>query len=148
MILLTQKQLKEIQNHGEMAYPEECCGAMLGIRNEKSEKITKEIIRIENNWIDTPNSSIETRHRRFAITSEDYKFLEAEAKRKSLTLLGFYHTHPDHPAEPSGTDLQYAWPFFSYIIQAIDKGKYSVINSFELDMDKNIFSKEELQIID
>ena len=146
MIILSKTQLNEIQLHGKEAYPEECCGAMLGKVNSNNEKVTEKIFRIENNW-ENVSGTIETKNRRFAITAEDYKKLELEAKNLNLTLLGFYHTHPDHPAEPSGTDLSYAWPFFSYIIQSIKNRNADVINSFELDLDTNQFIKEELKII-
>ena len=141
MLILSQTHLTEIQEHGVEAYPYECCGAMLGSQKGE-EKETQKIIRIENTW----DSDTETKHRRFAITAQDYKELEAFAKQEKLALLGFYHTHPDHPAQPSQTDLNYAWPFFSYIILAVSKGKAAEINSFVLDLDKNIFVKEELKI--
>ena len=144
MIILSKNQLIEIQLHGKEAYPEECCGAMLGKVNSNNEKVSEIIFRIENNW-ENISGTIETKNRRFAITAEDYKKLELEAKNLNLTLLGFYHTHPDHPAEPSGTDLSYAWPFFSYIIQSIKNRDADVINSFELDLDTNQFIKGRIK---
>ena len=144
MIILSQTHLTEIQEHGKEAYPQECCGAMLGqVDLNTGDKTTHKIVRIENQWQDKPG---ESRHRRFAITAEDYRQLEKQAKAEQMTLLGFYHTHPDHPAQPSATDLSYAWPFFSYIIQAIAKGKASDIFSYELDPDKNEFVSEKLDL--
>ncbi len=147
MISLSQQHLAEIQAHGHEAYPEECCGAMLGKLEVKNKKITQQILRIENNWNGDEKTSDHTnRHRRFAVTAEDYQELEKKAKDLNLALLGFYHTHPDHPAEPSQTDLSYAWPFFSYIILSVEKRKATDIFSYELDIDKNKLSKEEIQI--
>ena len=153
MITLSQTHLKEIQEHGKEAYPEECCGAMLGnFDKEISQKNCTQIIRIENNWgnnwENNPEKSHheESRHRRFAVTADDYRQLEKQAKETGLTLLGFYHTHPDHPALPSGTDLSYAWPFFSYIIQSINKGEVADIFSYELDVDKEEFVSEDMQV--
>lgn len=140
MITLSKIHFTEIQNHGAEAYPEECCGAMLGSVDPDGKKITSRIIRIEN-------TSSENRHRRFAVTAEDYKKLESQAKSENLTLLGFYHTHPDHPAQPSETDLSFAWPFFSYIILSIKSGEPSDLNSFELDLDSEKFQSEKLDIL-
>ena len=144
MVILSQSHLKEILEHGKEAYPEECCGAILGhFDKEISQKSCTKIIRIENNW---ENHLEESRHRRFAVTADDYRQLEKQAKDTGLTLLGFYHTHPDHPALPSGTDLSYAWPFFSYIIQAINKGDVADIFSYELDLDKDEFVSEDMRV--
>ncbi len=145
MITISPTHLTEIQDHGKEAYPYECCGAILGqVDTKEGTKIGTQILRIENNWQDQGEG--ETRHRRFAITAEDYRFLEKTAKQKELTLLGFYHTHPDHPAKPSGTDLSYAWPFFSYIILSVEKGQPKDIYSYELDTDKSEFFSEQLSI--
>ena len=143
VIEISPKHLAEIQSHGKEAYPEECCGAMLGDVDPKSQKFTKSILRIENNWVEKEK---ENRHRRFAVTAEDYKTLEKKAKEAKLTLLGFYHTHPDHPAKPSGTDLSYAWPFFSYIILSVKKGEAKEIYSYALDSEKNEFYQEDLKV--
>ena len=148
MIRLSVAQLTEIKNHGKEAYPEECCGAMLGELESSASssgqiKFTKRIVRIENNW---GNNEAESRHRRFAITAKDYQELEETAKKAQLVLLGFYHTHPDHPAKPSATDLSYAWPFFSYIILSIGKGSPKEILSYELNLESKQFSEELLKI--
>ena len=80
------------------------------------------------------------------ITDKDYQELEAQAKDSGLTLLGFYHTHPDSPSVPSETDLAYAWPFFSYIILSVNNRKADTINSYVLDLDSSAFKEEQLQI--
>ena len=144
MIQISQEHLLEIQSHGKEAYPEECCGAMLGDLDSKNGKFTKDILRIENHWVENKG---ESRHRRFAVTAEDYKTLERKAKEAKLTLLGFYHTHPDHPAKPSKTDLSYAWPFFSYIILSVQKGEAEELYSYTLDPEKNEFHEEALEIL-
>lgn len=127
--------------HGIQAYPEECCGAMLGTIDSKNQlKIVTELVKIEN-------SSNKNKHRRFTITSQDYMQLEKKAKEKKLTLLGFYHTHPDHPCQPSQTDLKYSWPFFSYIILSIKDGNIDKCRSFFLDEKLNEFKEESFEII-
>ena len=143
MIILSPTHLSEIQNHGREAYPEECCGAMLGLVQDSLSRHTRKIVRLENHWEDKSN---ETKHRRFAVTAQDYQALEKKAKELGLQLLGFYHTHPDHPAIPSQTDLNFAWPFFSYIILSVQSQKATEIYSYELDLDLQQFKKEELKI--
>ena len=124
MIILSKTLFAKLCEHGKEAYPEECCGAMLGdIDSESGIKSITELIRIEN-------KSEENKHRRFAITPNDYRALETQATAKSLHLLGFYHTHPDHPCRPSQTDLAYAWPVFSYIILSINTVIFTVTHHF------------------
>ena len=138
MITLSKTHLSKLKSHGIDAYPEECCGAMLGhIDYKKNEKKTVKLIKIENN-------SDENKHRRFKITPQDYQTLEKQAKDEGLTLLGFYHTHPDHPCKPSQTDLNYAWPFFSYIILSVEKQKPAQIKSFVLEQKGHQFDEEKL----
>lgn len=138
MITLSKTLLSEIQAHGVDTYPDECCGAMLGKMNyDTGEKHTQKLVKIENN-------SDENKKRRFAISADDYKFLEATAKAEGLDLLGFYHSHPDHPAKPSETDLKFAWPIFSYIIQSIIKKEATDVFSYELDLDTQQFKDETL----
>jgi proteasome lid subunit RPN8/RPN11 len=90
------------------------------------------------------NHAAEIRHRRFEITAADYAELESKARAQDLILLGFYHTHPDHPARPSATDLAYAWPFFSYIILTVSAGKAGEMAAFVLDEDTMQFVSEQL----
>ena len=145
MIRISRDHLSDILSHGRDAYPEECCGAVLGDIDPQNEKLVRKIIPIENNWVE---SGEESRHRRFAIVAEDYRALEAKAKETKLSLLGFYHTHPDHEAKPSKTDLSYAWPFFSYLILSIKKGKAGEICSYLLDTEKNEFKEEYVKVLD
>src|SRR6185437_506172 len=91
--------------HASTDYPNECCGAMFG--TESVEKRTvKQLLPIVNTHEDN-------HQRRFRITPTEYLSAERRADELGLSLLGFYHSHPDHPAIPSGYDLQYSFPFFS-----------------------------------
>eukprot|EP01047_Picozoa_sp_COSAG01_P015471 COSAG01_NODE_775_length_13698_cov_60.191632_8_plen_150_part_00 len=140
MINLSRTLFTDLCRHGQEAYPEECCGAMLGQIDVKTQtKHVTQLVRIEN-------SSEENRHRRFAVTPKDYMQLERQAMRDGLALLGFYHTHPDHPCEPSETDLKHAWPVFSYIILSVLKGEASTCRSFLLKEDKSGFEEEKLDL--
>ena len=139
MIILSQTHLTEIQDHAKQTYPEECCGAIFGtIDISSSEKMVAETLEIDN-------VSTEDRRRRFMITPDEYQRVETYAKKNRFTLLGFYHSHPDHPAYPSETDLMYAWPFFSYIILSIEKKHPRECRSFILDPENQQFQEESIK---
>ena len=141
MLIVSKTHLHEMQSHGQAAYPFECCGALLGSQNiETQERLLTKTVRIEN-------ESKENKHRRFEIKTDDYKYVEEMAMKEQSTLIGFYHTHPDHPAQPSSTDLEYAWPYFSYVIISLEKGIAKEVNSFALSLDENQFRKEQLRIV-
>ena len=118
----------------EADYPHECCGGLLGTFDGEMKTVT-DVIALDNHWDDIPG---EDKTRRFRITPEDYKMLEKKATSDGVMLLGFYHSHPDHPAIPSKTDLKFAWPFFSYPIVSIKQGVFDTIRSYELIGDELI----------
>ena len=142
MIIVSTTLLSKIESHGELTYPEECCGAILGTFDASSNK------KIINEVIEIDNISNEDKKRRFMIKPEEYQRVESYAKEKSLILLGFYHSHPDHPATPSDTDLKFAWPFFSYLITTVNKSQAKETNSFVIDLESNVFKNETLTIVD
>lgn len=138
MICLSQDHALAIQAFSQTSYPYECCGGMLGT----VEGDVKTIQRL----VSLVNVSEEDQRRRFKVTKDDYQRLEREASESEMTLLGFYHSHPDHPAVPSETDLKFAWPFFSYIIQSVYKKEPRDCRSYVLS-DAGAFVEEEVQIV-
>ena len=140
MLTLSKTLFNKISSHAEAEYPHECCGGLIGTI-EGDNKIVTQVVPIKNNWEDTTD---ETKTRRFMITSDDYRQLERKARDENSQLLGFYHSHPDHPPEPSETDLKFAWPFFSYPILSVMKGKAGEMKSFVLDVDAGVLIPEEL----
>jgi proteasome lid subunit RPN8/RPN11 len=78
------------------------------------------------------------------VRPDDYRVAEKKAKELGGDLLGFYHSHPDHPARPSQYDLDHAWPFFSYIIVSVREGKPELMTSWRLKDDRSAFDPEEL----
>ena len=138
MLILSRTLLAKIQQHAEAEYPHECCGALIGNLDEDEKHITH-IEPIKNNWEDTGD---ETKTRRFMISGDDYKAMEKKAVALNASLLGFYHSHPDHPPIPSDTDLKFAWPFFSYPIITVKKGSAGEIKSYVLDLDLNQLTEE------
>lgn len=121
-----------IRAHGAEAYPHECCGALLG----------REATVLEA-W-PLPNTTEEGPRQRFLVRPVDYRAAEARAGEQGLELLGFYHSHPDHPARPSQYDLDHAWPVFSYVIISVTDGCPEAITSWRLADDRSTFEQEAL----
>ncbi len=96
-----------IRAHGQETYPHECCGALIG-----RDGLVDAIVAL-------PNTTEEGPRRRFLVRPSDYREAERQATALGGELLGFYHSHPDHPARPSQYDLDHAWPTFAYIIVAV-----------------------------
>ncbi|MDR0669364.1 MAG: M67 family metallopeptidase [Treponema sp.] len=127
-----------IRGEGEAAYPDECCGILLGRIIDDGRKITEAVMPIVN------AREAEERYHRFRIEPEDLMRAEKEARKQGRDVLGFYHSHPDHPARPSDYDREYALPFYSYVIVAVERGKSGELTSWELTADRSAFSRETI----
>ena len=121
-----------IRAHGAETYPNECCGALIGRDGVVSEAFA------------LPNTTDEGPRRRFMVRPQDYRSAEKRASEVGAELLGFYHSHPDHPARPSQYDLDHAWPFFSYVIVSVREGVSEDMTSWRLREDRSAFDQEEL----
>ena len=122
-----------IRAHGQETYPNECCGAMIGRDGVVSDTLA------------LPNMTDEGPRRRFRVTPNDYRAAEKCASELGGELLGFYHSHPDHPARPSQYDLDHAWPFFSYVIVSVREGVSGDMTSWRLKEDRSAFDEEDLK---
>ncbi|GHV45409.1 hypothetical protein AGMMS49546_31110 [Spirochaetia bacterium] len=129
-----------IRREGEKAYPNECCGVLLGTLLDDNSRRVENILPIANT-----REEAEQYHR-FEIQPEDYMRAEKEARSQGRDVLGFYHSHPDHPARPSGFDQDHALPFYSYIIVAVEKGRSAALTSWELTTDRAQFLEESVII--
>ena len=121
-----------IRRHGEETYPHECCGALVGSGNRVDHAVA------------LPNTTEEGPRRRFLVRPSDYRLAEARATELGGELLGFYHSHPDHPARPSQFDLDHAWPTFAYIIVAVASGVSRQMTVWFLKEDRSSFEGGEL----
>ena len=121
-----------IRTHGRTAFPHECCGALLGRDGVVDEAFA------------LPNTTEEGPRRRFLVRPDDYRAAEKRARDTGLELLGFYHSHPDHPARPSQYDLDHAWPSFSYVIVSVMAGEDKVLTSWRLKDDRSEFAEENV----
>jgi proteasome lid subunit RPN8/RPN11 len=138
MISMPSGVLAAIRIHGRQSYPEECCGGLLGEASGGDVRITS-AERIDN-------ASREMRERRFAVDPRDYLRLERRAEELRLTLVGFYHSHPDHPAAPSEYDREHAFPFLHYLILSVAGGRPGEATSWVLSEDRGEFEREELLV--
>jgi len=121
-----------IRAHGVETYPNECCGALIGCDGVVTATYA------------LPNTTEEGPRRRFLVRPDDYRQAEKRAGELSGDLLGFYHSHPDHPARPSQYDLDHAWPSFSYIIVSVRSGVPEDMTSWRLSEDRSAFEAENL----
>lgn len=128
---IDETQLTALKRHGHRIYPDECCGALLG---PKPGEVT-EAYALDNTFPDG-------QRRRFLVGPDEYRRAEARATETGLQLLGFYHSHPDHPAEPSQFDLDHAWPNMSYLIVSVRQGQAKEARSWRLKADRSAFEEE------
>jgi proteasome lid subunit RPN8/RPN11 len=137
-LLIRPELLQQIHAHGEAAYPEEGAGFLLGQAGEPRQVIA--ILPLSN------AREEKARHNRYLITPEAYLKGEAEAERLGLSLIGVYHSHPDHPNQPSEFDCEWAQPFFSYVITSVQAGAAVESRSWRLAEDRSQFAEETLQV--
>ncbi|MDR0528570.1 MAG: M67 family metallopeptidase [Zoogloeaceae bacterium] len=139
MIRLSQSLADAIRAEGEKTYPHECCGAILGELDEMGHRVAHEILPIHN------ARETEEQYHRFRIEANDFLRTEEAARQKKFEVLGFYHSHPDHPARPSGYDQEYALPFYSYLIVSVAEGRAKNLTSWNLRADRSQFDEEIIQ---
>ena len=140
MLILTTDLETNIKNEGETAYPNECCGILIGEVTGKDEKIAKLAQPIIN------ASEDDEQYHRFLIKPEDIMEAERTTRKANLDVIGFYHSHPDHPAKPSDYDKEHALPFYSYVIVSVEKGSAKEMTSWELTADRANFIPEKIFI--
>jgi proteasome lid subunit RPN8/RPN11 len=134
--------LQEIQAHGERTYPEECCGILLGKRAPGTAPETVRVVRL----VAADNErEQENRHNRYLIPPKLILQAERSARQEGLEIVGYYHSHPDHPPRPSEFDREHAWPDTSYIITAVHAGKAVATHSWRLTDDRATFIEESIE---
>jgi proteasome lid subunit RPN8/RPN11 len=138
MIYLTEEHIKQIEAHGERAFPHECGGMLIG-RFEQDRKTVVELLPMENAM------DAAEQHNRVLILPKDVLKAERYARSQKLDVIGYYHSHPDHPAIPSQFDLDHALPVWTYIIVSVESGKAVDIRAWEMENDRSKFNEEELK---
>ncbi|WP_299484641.1 M67 family metallopeptidase [Acaryochloris sp. IP29b_bin.137] len=155
MLNLQAHHMDQIQAHARDCYPEECCGLMLGHRVETADQSQKTLLALypmDNAW-DQANGPIEektscsplTAARRYWIAPQDLFNAQKYARTQGWDIIGVYHSHPDHEAVPSECDRKWAWPQYSYVIVAVNRGVPHDLRSWILD-DQQQFRSEPVAV--
>jgi proteasome lid subunit RPN8/RPN11 len=140
---------EKIRQHGVETYPYECCGALLGRdlgaadgaeSDASGLRVSREILSLfplVNRRDDSPRN-------RFSVTADDVREAEKAASARALEVVGWYHSHPDHPARPSDYDRDHAWPWYSYIIVSVHTGVPQDMTSWRLKDDRSGYLEEKI----
>jgi proteasome lid subunit RPN8/RPN11 len=128
--------------HGERDYPYECCGLLIGSFKAEGRKEVIETYPISN------AREEQAKRNRFLIRPQELMRGEKYARERGLDVVGFYHSHPDDEAVPSGYDLEHAWPTYSYIVVSVRKNRAVALRSWEMEADRSRFNEERLEIVD
>lgn len=132
----------QVRQQGEATYPHECCGVLVGEFDEEGGKAVRSIVQCGNTCTDSLAN-------RYHISSLELVRIQREALLAGYDITGFYHSHPDHPAQWSSTDLAEAhWSGCSYVITSVEKGKAVLTNAFLLEgvEETKSFADEALEI--
>ena len=134
-VILSRSVLDAIARHGELAYPEECCGFLVGSSTDGPNpggRVVRATRPVENRVA-------ADRAHRFVIPPEELLRAQRELEGTPQEVLGFYHSHPDHPAVPSEFDREHAWPWYSYAVLSVSHGVAGELGVFELDPEERRF---------
>lgn len=119
-------------------YPHECCGALLG-SEAAGGRLVQGLFPLNNRRQDSPQN-------RFSISPDDFRRAEKAAQDQRTELIGWYHSHPDHPARPSEFDREHAWPWYCYVIVTVERGEPGTMTSWRLADDRSRFDEESIEL--
>jgi proteasome lid subunit RPN8/RPN11 len=141
-LILPDELRRQIEREGCAAYPNECCGFLIG-RDVVENSVARRLV----DRLEAGRNAFEAaeQYHRFSIDPAQQLHAEKSAEKEGKAVLGYYHSHPDHPARPSEYDRQHAWPFYSYVIVAIEKGSPAAMTSWVLDDQTETFFKQEIR---
>ncbi len=152
---LNQAQVEAIRRHGAGDYPNECCGILLGHANGAQKEVS-EVVPLPNlrseperaqELLPLAAPGRESERNRFLIDPREQLRVEKDARARRLDVLGYYHSHPDHPARPSEYDRDHAWPWYSYLIVSVERGQAKDMTSWVLADDRSRFNPEQVEIV-
>jgi proteasome lid subunit RPN8/RPN11 len=135
-LVLAEEFARGIREYGAKDYPNETCGAILGVDGGASRE-ARALFPLINRRDDSPRN-------RFSVDANDFRMAEKAAAERGLELIGWYHSHPDHPARPSEFDREHAWPWYSYVIVSVASGQPRDMTSWRLADDRTHFDAEEI----
>jgi proteasome lid subunit RPN8/RPN11 len=138
---------EKIGAHGVETYPHECCGALLGRDGDApksnasaEQRPAREVLAL----FPLVNRRDDSLRNRFSVTPEDVILADKTARQQGLEVIGWYHSHPDHPARPSQYDQDHAWPWYSYIIVSVQNGVPKDMTSWRLKDDRSEYVEEKI----
>jgi proteasome lid subunit RPN8/RPN11 len=137
MIHIESGPWRAIEAHAVEAYPNECCGAMLGVTDGDA-KTVREALRLENSFAGAQAA-------RYELRPEDLLAADSAARARGLDLIGIYHSHPDCDAYFSKTDLENSCPWYSFVVLSVKQGAFDHANSWLPNADRTEAAREELQ---
>ena len=141
-IRMSGKLAAAIRQHGAETYPHECCGALLGrdaSGNGTEDREIVAVLALTNQREDSPQN-------RFSVAPRDVIDADKAAQANGLELVGWYHSHPDHPARPSEFDREHAWPWYSYVILKVEQGQAREMTSWRLKEDRQEYDEEKIEV--
>ncbi|MGD0176649.1 MAG: M67 family metallopeptidase [Candidatus Bathyarchaeia archaeon] len=138
VVYITAGQLQLIVNHARAAYPEECCGFLVGTDSDG---------RRIHRALSAQNTSRSSRKKRFNIDPMELIRADEEARRSNLDLVGVYHSHPDAPAQPSKVDLDNAWPGYTYLVVSVQNGEPKDFAAWLLSEDRSAFHLDDMRVL-
>jgi proteasome lid subunit RPN8/RPN11 len=148
-VILSRQWVELIHDHSSSAYPEECCGLLLGRFEDAGEndsktktKLVVYVKRMENVF------ASEERYHRYTIDPSEFLKAEIEAESLGLEIVGIYHSHPNAAAKPSEFDKNHAWPSLSYVVVEVRDSKPIETKSWVLKEDRTEFLQEDLIVKD
>jgi proteasome lid subunit RPN8/RPN11 len=147
MLIITQNDLDKLQAHLEAGYPHEACGILVGEIDFGATPATKrvhDVVLVANAW-DEVNER-ESQRNRFLISPDDIARADRAAGQRGWDIIGFFHSHPDHPSQPSETDREWAWPVIAFVITSVRAGKATTTQSWVLRDDRDAFDEEAIQV--
>jgi proteasome lid subunit RPN8/RPN11 len=145
---IRQDAMEAVEAHGAEGYPDEICGVLVGRRSEKTvleSKRARNFIGEEGSrW---PDLGAERTRDRYELHPQDHMRIEREAEQAGLEIMGYYHSHPDHPAQASIFDASNSWSGYVYLIVAVEKGKPVDKKAFVADEDGGPFRTVAIEVI-
>jgi proteasome lid subunit RPN8/RPN11 len=137
-LVLDPRHVAAIGRHGEADYPAEACG-LIGGTLEGGRKVAVQLVPLANRRTDSARN-------RYLIDPESFRRAEQRLDRDGLEVIGVYHSHPDHPPEPSAFDREHAWPWLSYVIVGVERGRAGALKSWVLADDRARFVEEAVTL--
>ena len=136
-LVISTPHLHAAGQHAAASYPDECCGVLIGRILDDSTVVER--------LLSADNERDDSRHNRYLINPETVLAAHKEARALGLDVVGYYHSHPDHPARPSEFDREHAWPGVSYLIVSVEKGNVADARSWRLADDREKFDEEKIE---